>query len=109
SETRATGHNELVADGLRIWTEGATSTDKAAGYYATDFPLSGLGDQSIADALDYEASFGITPGLQLVTDFDNNGIPDGILVGEVVYGNDWWLTNSAAQFVKDNAPNNGGG
>ncbi len=109
SETRATGHNELVSSGLRVWTEGATSTDKAAGYYATDFPLSGLGDQTIADALDYDASFGIEPGLQLDVDFDNDSSVDGILVGESVYGNDWWLTNSAAQFVKDNAPNTGGG
>lgn len=109
SQTRATGHNALVADGLHIWTEGTTSTDKAAGYYATDFPLSGLGDQTIAGSIEYVSTMGITPGLQLVTDFDNNGTVDGILVGESVYGNNWWLTGSSAQFVKDDAPNNGGG
>ncbi len=111
TETRATGHNELTADGLHIYTEGATSTDKAAGYFATDFALSGLGNQTITASIDYDISsgFGLKPGLQLVTDFDNNGTPDGILVGESVYGNNWWLTNSASQFVKDNAPNVGGG
>ena len=31
TQTRATGHNEITANALRIWTEGATSTDKAAG------------------------------------------------------------------------------
>jgi Protein of unknown function (DUF642) len=109
TQTRATGHNEIIAGGLRIYTESNTSTDKAAGYYTTDFSLSALGTQTIADALDYQSTIGIEPGLQLVVDFDNNGTPDGILVGEAVYGSAWWLSNSAAQFVKDNAPNNGGG
>lgn len=111
SQTRVTGHNQITEDGLHIYTEGATSTDKAAGYYTTDFALSDLGNQTIAGSIDYDISsgFGPTPGLQLVTDFDNNGTPDGILVGESVYVNSWWLSNSAAQFVKDNAPNNGGG
>ncbi len=36
--------------------------------------------------------------------------PDGILVGEpTYYGTDWWLSNNAEQFVKDDAPNTGGG
>jgi len=109
SETRATGHNELVEGALKVWTEGATSTDKAAGYYATDFPLKNLGTETIAQMLDYTADFGIAPGLQLVVDFDNNGTPDSILVGEAVYGNSWWAANSSAQFVKDGSPNTGGG
>ena len=113
SETRSAGHNEVAAGGLHIWTDtGATGSPdprKAAGYYSTDFPLSGLGDQTIASSIDYQAIAGITPGLQLVTDFNGDGTPDGILVGESVYGNDWWLSTSAAQFVKDNAPNTGGG
>ncbi len=109
SETRATGHNALMASGLHIWTEGATSTDKAAGYYGVNFPLVNLGSQTIAESIDYEAAVGITPGLQLAMDFDNNGSFDGYLVGEAIYGNNWWLSNSAAQFAKDGAPNTGGG
>ncbi|MFF2273187.1 hypothetical protein ACFVTX_12975 [Agromyces sp. NPDC058136] len=109
SQTRATGHNEIVANGLRIWTEGATSTDKAAGYFDTKFPLSGVGATSIADALDYTATVGIEPGLQLVIDADGDGTNDGILVGEAVYGENWWLSNSAADVVKAGAPNTGGG
>lgn len=108
-ETRSTGHNELLANGLHIWTEGTTSTDKAAGYYSTNFPLANLGNQTIAESVDYAATTGITPGLQLAVDFDNNGSPDGYLVGESVYGNNWWLSNSAAQFAKDGAPHYGGG
>lgn len=108
-ETRSTGHNELLANGLHVWTEGATSTDKAAGYYQVDFPLSNLGNQTIAQSIDYTATTGITPGLQLAVDLDDNGSFDGYLVGESVYGNNWWLSNSAAQFAKDGAPHNGGG
>jgi hypothetical protein len=108
-ETRSTGHNEILASGLHIWTEGATSTDKAAGYYSATFPLSSLGNQTIAESIDYTATTGITPGLQLAVDFDNNGSFDGYLVGESTYGNNWWLSNNAAQFAKDGAPHTGGG
>lgn len=110
SETRATGHNEIVDNGLHVYTEGNTSTDKAAGYYATDFSLQDLGTQTIAGAFDYTTNAGtIAPGLQLVIDFDNNGTSDGILVGEAIYGENWWLNNNALQFVKDDAPHTGGG
>ena len=108
SETRATGHYEVEASGtgLHIWTEGATSTDKVAGYVATNVPLAGIGEPS----LEYTATLGIAPGYQLVVDFDGNGTPDGILVGEpTFYGANWWLTNSAAAFVKADAPHTGGG
>jgi hypothetical protein len=110
SDTRATGHRALTAGGLHIWTEGATSTDKVAGYYPTSFPLSGVGSQSVADSIDYAATTGITPGLQLVVDIDGDGAGDGILVGEQVYGGyDWWLTNSATAAFKAGAPETGGG
>jgi hypothetical protein len=95
---------------MHIWTEGATSTDKAAAYYPTNFPLSGLGAETIAQAGDYTTVSGtVPPSVQLAVDFDNNGTPDGYLVGETVYGNKWWLSNGAAAFVKADAPNTGGG
>lgn len=106
SQTRATGHYEFLENGLRIWTEGATSTDKVAGYKSVSVPLVDVGDPSLS--FDNTSGGGI-PGSQLVIDFDANGTPDGILVGEDVYMGDWWLTNSSAQFVKDGAPNTGGG
>lgn len=109
SETRATGHNEIVSGALRVWTESNGTTDKAAGYYTTNFLLSEMGDQTIADSFNYTTNSGtIPPGLQMVVDFDEDNSPDGILVGEAAYGNNWWLAG-ASQFVKDNAPNNGGG
>ena len=109
SETKATGHNALVDGGLRIWTEGTTSTDKAAGYFPTNLPLAGLGTGTIDASLDYTATTGPEPGLQLVVDFDADGTLDGILVGEKVYGENWWLSNSATAAVKALAPHTGGG
>ncbi len=52
----------------------------------------------------------IPPGLQINFMADDGGTPRfGTLVGESAYGADWWLTNGSAQFLKDNAPHNGGG
>ncbi len=79
SETRAQGHNELVEGGLHVWTEGNTSLDKAAGYYATDFALQDAGIPSIEFA---GTPTGIRPSLQLDVDKDGNGFSDGILVYE---------------------------
>lgn len=106
SDTRATGHHEVRGTGLRIWTEGSTSTDKVAEYVATSTPLASAGEP----ALEYTNTAGGVPGAQLVVDFDGDGTRDGILIGEPgVYGNDWWLNNAAAQFVKDGAPSHSGG
>lgn len=113
SETRATGHNDFGAEGVRVYTEGATSTDKAAGYFAVNTPLADVGEPS----MDVVASSGnLLPSTQLVVDFDNDGSPDGILVGEPkyadgsnLYGDNWWASNGSKQFVKDDAPSHGGG
>lgn len=107
SDTRATGHYDVVATGLRVWTEGATSTDKVAEYVDTNVPLAHAGEPSMV----YTPTSGTTPpGFQLVVDFDNDGTADGILVGEpTYYGDDWWLSNGSAQFVKDGAPSHTGG
>lgn len=115
SETRATGHNVFVADGVRVYTEGNTSTDKAAGYFAVSQALASSGEPSM-DADPNDLTTTLLPGMQLVTDFDNDGAVDGILVGEPtyangspLYGENWWLTNGSKQFVKDAAPTTGGG
>ena len=106
SDTRATGHYKLVGTGLRIWTEGSTSTDKVAEYVATNTLLSSVGEPS----LDYTNTSGGLPGFQLYIDADGDGQSDGILVGEnSAYGNDWWLNDSAEKFVKDGAPTHTGG
>ena len=47
SDTRATGHYEVQGTGLRIWTEGTTSTDKVAEYVDTSTPLADVGEPSL--------------------------------------------------------------
>src|SRR5262245_37594682 len=64
SDTRATGHLDFLKEGVRLWTEGNTSTDKAAEYFApgsTVLPTSGEQDW-----------YGTTPapGMQIVFDYD---------------------------------------
>lgn len=112
SQTRATGHNQITADGLRVWTESNTSTDKAAGYYPVNFDLRNLGSNTNSILTLTTNSGSTQPGGQLKIDFNNDGTVDGILVGEPTangYGNNWWLNNAAEAFVKAGAPNNGGG
>jgi hypothetical protein len=109
TETRATGHNDLVDGGLHVWTEGATSTDKAAGYYPASFDLKDAG-----------SGFGVTatgtgsaqPSLQMLVDLDGNGSPEGYLVAEPVYGADTlWLSSNWTHIDLSAAPTtvNGGG
>jgi hypothetical protein len=107
SDTRETGYYAVARTGLHIWTEGATGTDKVAEYVDTNRPLAAVGEPT----LEYSnTSGGGIPGFQLVVDFDGKGTNDGILIGEPgVYGNDWWLSNGAKQFVKDGAPSHTGG
>lgn len=105
SDVRATGHYEFTADSLHIWTEGNTSTDKVAAYYPLAINLSTIGEPS----LNYTSNFGISPGLQIVVDLDGNGTTDTILVGESVYGNDWWGVESAWATYPSGAPETGGG
>ena len=116
SETRATGHNEFRTDGsgVRVWTEGNTSLDKAAGYFDVNKSLASVGEPSMSWTPNGAQT--LKPSVQLKTDFNGDGSIDGILVGEptyadgsVLYGNDWWLSNGSAQFVKDAAPSHAGG
>lgn len=89
-ETRATGHNELVTNGLHVWTEGATNTDKAAGYYATPGLLLADIDSTSINFYSYQDG---RPSVQLGVDRDGNGIWDGYLVYEPwAYGNgNYWV------------------
>jgi uncharacterized repeat protein (TIGR01451 family) len=116
SDTKSKGHHEWQSNGLHIWTEGTSGDDKVAGYTPTSTPLSDVGEPGLNFAASYvppgPSFVPYIPGFQLVVDFDNDGTPDGILVGEPTapgYGNDWWLSNGSAQFVKDAAPSHSGG
>ena len=119
SETRDKGHNVFrEIGGVRVTTDvddcnhpnpsgapGPYCLNKAAGYFPSPVALSAAGEPS----MNFVQYSGLRPSVQLVTDFDNDGTADGILVGETVYGNDWWVPGSAKQFVKDGAPSHTGG
>ena len=104
SDTRTAGHVSFRTDGLNVWTDDATSLAKAAGYY----PMSG--------PIPTTASFvwrgtDTQPGMQIVFDADGingNGNDWNILVGETVYGDNWWLSNGST-LDRTLAPHNGGG
>ena len=110
-DTRATGHQEYVEGGLRVWTEGSTSTDKVSEGRAVSFPLKNTGVVSI----DYDATIGnVAPGVNLFVTFAAG--QTGTLVfeptyadGSPLYGQDAWLTNGSSAAVKANAPVIGGG
>ena len=83
SETRTAGSNEIIADGLHVVTTPSTGSyanefSKAAGYYATNFPLSQAG----VPAIEMTNTSGVKPSLQLGVDKDGNGSWDGYLVYE---------------------------
>lgn len=92
TETRATGHNIYVAGGLHVYTEGSTSTDKAAGYRAVGVPLKLIG----TPAIDLSVNSGGSPGLQLAVSLHGDGVWNGILVNEGnTYGAGNWWTSKA--------------
>ncbi|MET0997115.1 MAG: hypothetical protein ABWX73_00245, partial [Marmoricola sp.] len=94
ADVRANGHYEFLEEGLRLQTTDSanpgSSQNKVAEYFAprggNDLPTSGSQDW-------YGTS--PAPGMQIVFDTDADRANAGsynILVGEAVYGNDWWLT-----------------
>ena len=90
SETRTTGHNDFVPTGLHVYTEAATSTDKAAGYHALSIPLASVGEPQIA----ITDPSGGQPSIQLGIDLTGDGTWDGYLVNEGdLYGHGMWWTN----------------
>lgn len=88
SNTRATGHYEFTGSGLHVWTEGATSTDKVAGYRSgCNVRLADIGTPS----LDYVNNGGVAPGYQLYIQSNKTGGASGYVVGEPgPYGINWW-------------------
>lgn len=87
SDTRATGHVEFLKDGLHVWTEGSTSTDKAAEYIGV--PTQGIPATASLNWIGTQPQ----PGSQIVFDVDSDRTNDNtwnILVGEPVYGDDYW-------------------
>jgi hypothetical protein len=107
ADTRSAGHVSFLGDGVAVWTDDATSQAKAAEY----FPVTG----ALPDSASLEW-YGTQPqpGQQIVFDadgIDDNGNDYNILVGEPVYGGNWWLTSGSSADAKAADPSgteNGG-
>ena len=87
SDTRSTGHVEFLKDGLHVWTEGNTSTDKAAEYIGVS--IAGIPSTASLGWIGTQPQ----PGSQIVFDVDSDRTNDNtwnILVGEPVYGDHFW-------------------
>ena len=107
NDVRSAGHYDFLAEGVHVKTDDTSSQAKVALYFpVTDgFPTSG--------GIEW---YGTTPapGAQLVFDADNisgNGNDYNVLVGESVYGDNWWLTSSSSATAKAADPSgtdNGG-
>ena len=117
AETRATGHVDFLRDGLHVYTEGSTTTDKAAGYFAHSDTLADLAagaDPSMTwwgtnQSQGSDCLRGAAPSVQLAFDKDNDGDWDGYLVGEKVYGDKWWGTgNLPSDPARPTNPGGGG-
>ena len=91
TETRAAGHYQFESDGLHVWTDDASSQAKVAGYVPVSTTLGSVA-AGAAPAMDYTVTTGIEPGKQLVIKTAAN--KTAILVGETVYGDKWWMSDS---------------
>lgn len=95
TDIRSTGHFELIPGAAEVWTEGATSTDKVAGYVTA--PSAKLGTDF---GIEWDG-VGTPPSVQIVLD-------DGsILVWEGAYGGALWATASSP--IAAHAPRVGDG
>ncbi len=112
SDTRDYGHYALQGTGLHVWTDNpmsSSSQNKVAEYWAAPG-----GAIPTSAAMSYTPNSGTAPGMQIVFDVDNitgNGNDYNILVGESVYGANWWLTSGSSADAKaadPSGPNNTG-
>jgi hypothetical protein len=107
SDTRSAGHVTFLSDGLHVWTDDSSSQAKAAEYFNLSGPI------PTSASLDWYGT-DPQPGQQIVFDVDGitgNGNDWNILVGEPVYGGNWWLTNGSSADAKAADPsgaNDGG-
>lgn len=90
TQSRSAGHADLQADGLHVWTDDASSLAKVAGYVPVSIPLGSVA-AGAAPSMNYTVTTGIAPGQQLVFTYGGH---TAILVGESVYGDKWWVSDS---------------
>ena len=103
SDTRSAGHVAFLGDGIHAWTDDASGNAKAAEYFALSGPFPSTASMEW---------FGTQPqaGQQIVFDvdgIDGNGNDYNLLVGEPVYGANWWLTGGSSAEAKAVDPSGG--
>jgi hypothetical protein len=105
-DVRSAGHEGFLDDGLAVWTDDNSGQAKVAEYWdvaSQNLPASVVLNWSGTSP---------QPGSQIVFDFDQtsgNGNDFNILVGEPVYGNDFWLTPGSSAAAHGVCPETGGG
>ncbi|MCU1438810.1 MAG: hypothetical protein JWP66_1897 [Naasia sp.] len=120
SATRANGHYAVSGSSLRVWTDGSSdtgvnpatgatwNTDKAAEYVENVVALEQLPEPSFVWRDKPGDAITGAPGYQVIVDFNEDGVKDGILVWENVYGGNWWLAD-APSITAAAVPHTGGG
>ena len=102
SDTRPDGAIGFTDSGsVVIRTQSNTTNDKVAEYF--DLPLDGLPNSA---SLDYMGT-GTAPGVQVVFDTDGdatNANSYNVLVGEAIYGNDFWMTGGKTRADRAASP-----
>ena len=91
SDTRPAGHIEFLEEGLHVYTDDTSSDAKASEFYEPHGATAGIPSSASQDwyGTDAEAA------MQIVFDVDaerGNGNDFNIIVGEKIYGDDWWYT-----------------
>ncbi len=90
-QSNAAGHFEFLRDGLHVYTD--DNTGKAAGYFAMS---GGLPDSASMNWIGTQPQ----PGQQIRFDIDSdrtNGNEFNAIVGEPIYGDDWWMTGGTTR------------
>lgn len=93
-DVRSAGHDAFLDDGLAVWTDDNSSQAKVAEYW--DHNQEGLPGSVTMSWSGTQPQ----PGTQVVFDTDGttgNGNDFNILVGEPVYGDDFWYTGGSAK------------
>lgn len=107
-DTRSKGHVEYVNDGLHVWTDDNSGQAKVSEGIAVNTPLKNVGQLAINATAQPGNSYAYGPGLNLFVDITGDGVADGTLVYETVYGQDLWVTSGSAQALKDASVHTGG-
>ncbi len=111
TDVRSGGAYEYVAGGLTITMSDAVNTSNNKVQLAfpgpTDFPFEDIGELDVTAT---GTGYPYGPGLNLWIDLNGDATPEGTLVFEEVYGQDFWVPDTPANTaLKALAPSNTGG